>query len=151
MKELIIILLLILVIYLSFINTKPKHHKKHHKKHHIPKHAVMPHCWFDKENPCHFNDTNNINTEKYSEFNIQPQPGLIDKSVEGITTSDQYNKIQKIKSDSEQNLKDINSVKGQLKNVDDKISNLNNQITDLRLIRAKQVENLEKLKQYYNS
>jgi len=57
MKELIIILLLILVIYLSFINTKPKHHKKHHKKHHIPKHAVMPHCWFDKENPCHFNDT----------------------------------------------------------------------------------------------
>ena len=94
---------------------------------------------------------NNINTEKYSEFNIQPQPGLIDNSVEGITTSDQYNKIQKIKSDSEQNLKDINSVKGQLKNVDDKISNLNNQITDLRLIRAKQVENLEKLKQYYNS
>lgn len=151
MKELIIILLLILVIYLSFINTKPKHHKKHHKKHHIPKHAVMPHCWFDKVNPCHFNDTNNTNTEKYSEFNIQPQPGLIDNSVEGITTSDQYNKIQKIKSDSEQNLKDINSVKGQLKNVDDKISNLNNQITDLRLIRAKQVENLEKLKQYYNS
>ena len=151
MKELIIILLLILVIYLSFINTKPKHHKKHHKKHHIPKHAVMPHCWFDKENPCHFNDTNNVNTEEYSEFNIQPQPGLIDNSVEGITTSDQYNKIQKIKSDSEQNLKDINNVKGQLKNVDDKISNLNNQITDLRLIRAKQVENLEKLKQYYNS
>ena len=123
----------------------------------MPKHAVMPHCWFDKENPCHFNDTNNTNntnntnTEKYSEFNIQAQPGLIDNSVEGITRSDQYNKIQKIKNDSKQNLKDINNIKGQLNNVDGKIGNLNNQITDLRVIRGKQVENLEKLKQYYNS
>ena len=112
-----------------------------------PKYSVMPDCWYDKQKPCNFN---HVKTEKYSEFNIQPTPGLIDNSIEGITVSDQYNKIQKIKFDSEQNLKDINSVKGQLKDVDDKIINLNNQITDLRIIRDKQVVNLEKLKQYYN-
>jgi hypothetical protein len=134
MKKILIVLLLILIFLMSFIEVRPKH-------------AVMPYCWFDKENPCHFKK----GIEKYTGFDINPKPGLIDDSIEGITTSDQYNKIQKIKKDTTQNLIDINKSKTGLTQIDGNITKLNKEIDDLRIIRDKQVKDLNKLKQYYNN